>query len=77
MLFIGISIIKHYSYLVMKCVVPVASVNVDLVLLVFVAVCFVVVVCIVLLSYGAVRIIVSVLVLDVVVIYDVNIFLVS
>jgi hypothetical protein len=52
--------------------VPVASGHVDLVLLVFVAVCFVVLECIVLLSYGMVRLIVSVLVFDVVVVYDVK-----
>jgi hypothetical protein len=50
----------------------VASGSVDLVLLVFVAVCFLVVVCIMLLSYGVVRIIVSVFLFDIVVMCDVK-----
>jgi hypothetical protein len=50
--------------------VPVAGAHVDLVLLVFVAACFSVVVYIVLLSSGVVRSLICMLFFDVLVIYD-------
>jgi hypothetical protein len=52
MLYTSVCITERYSYLLTWSVLPVASGHQDSVLWVFVAVCFVVVVCIMLLSYG-------------------------